>query len=88
MRVVSEGAIIIGESQGAYLKVLTYKRRCGACGYLATEPSYAVSTSPHDASYAAQGFSCPRCAHHQAVRIRGGSEDGKGSLASIGGIPA
>ena len=70
-----EGASIVGTYYGAYANVLTYKRRCNTCGYLAPTNSIIVSMLPRDVSYEgvsyeAEGFSCPDCATYQAVSIR------------------
>ena len=80
--VVDEGARIVREYLGHKANVLVYKRRCDSCGYLAPRTSFAVAMLSYDeeaSSYETEGFSCPRCANHQAVRIRLGSGDGEGS---------
>ena len=87
MAVADEGACIVREYLGVNAKVLVYKRRCDACGYLDPLNSYAVEMLPYDAPYDTEGFPCPRCANHQAVKIRSDSGNGEGSLASIGEIP-
>ena len=70
MAEVVEGASLVGEFQGAYANVITYKQRCDACGYLAPRNSFAFSMLPSEASYDIEGFVCPGCAKYQAVRIR------------------
>ena len=80
--VVDEGgARIVREYLGDKANVLVYKRRCDSCGYLAPRNSFAVAMLSYDegASYETEGVSCPRCANHQAVRIRLESGDGEGS---------
>jgi hypothetical protein len=72
---IVEGASSVREYHGIYTNVLTYKRRCDACGYLAPTNSTIVSllaqdTFYEDDSYEAEGFSCPDCTTYQAVRIQ------------------
>ncbi len=74
MAVILEGASIVREFQGVYTNVLTYKRHCDTCGYLAPTVSTIVSLMSQDASYddayyEAEGFWCPDCTTYQAVRI-------------------
>ena len=85
MAAIVEGASIVRVYQGAYTNVLTYRRHCDACGYLAPTVSTIVSlpsegaSSHKDASYyEAEGFSCPDCANYQAVRIQ--LEEGKEAI--------
>ena len=75
MAAIVEGASIVREYHGVYTNVLTYKRRCDSCGYLAPTNSTIVAllaqdASYDDASYEAEGFLCPDCATYQAVRIQ------------------
>ena len=75
MAAIVEGASVVSEYRGVYTNVLTYKRHCEACGYLAPTNSTIVSllshdVSYHDASYEAEGFSCPDCTTYQEVRIQ------------------
>jgi len=75
LAVIVEGASIVREFQGIYTNVLTYRRHCDTCGYLAPTVSTIVSLMSQDASYddgsyEAEGFSCPDCTTYQAVRIQ------------------
>jgi len=71
---IIEGASIVREYHGVYTDVITYKRRCDGCGYLAPTNSTSVSllsqaAADADDSYEAEGFWCPDCTTYQAVRI-------------------
>ncbi len=75
MAAIVEGARLVSAYHGAYTNVLTYKRHCDACGYLAPTNSTIVSLLSPDASYGdgsyeAEGFLCPDCTTYQAVRIQ------------------
>ena len=88
MSVVDEGAHVVREYRGVNANVLVYKRRCDACGNLAPRNSVAVLMFPYDdAPYDTEGFSCPRYANHQAVRVRVESGNGEDFLPSIGDDP-
>ena len=76
---IVEGARIVGEYYGVYANVLTYKRCCDTCGYLAPTNSTVVallsqeenaSYEDEDIFYEAEGFLCPECTTYQAVSIR------------------
>jgi predicted RNA-binding Zn-ribbon protein involved in translation (DUF1610 family) len=69
LAVAIEGATIVREYQGFYANVLVYKQRCDACGYRAPTNSFAVAQLTYD-TYDTQGFACPSCDNHQAVRVR------------------
>ena len=71
---IIEGASIVREYHGVYIDVITYKRRCDPCGYLAPTNSTIVSLLFQDAtdaddSYEAKAFWCPDCTTYQTVRI-------------------
>ena len=75
MGAIVEGARLIREYHGVYTDVLTYRKQCDACGYLAPKTFTIVSLLSEDASYngvtyEAEGFSCPDCTTYQAVRIQ------------------
>ena len=70
MAVIVEGASIVREFQGIYTNVLTYRRHCDTCGYLAPTVYTIVSLMSEDASYEAEGFWCPDCTTYQAVRVQ------------------
>jgi len=74
-----KGAIPVKEYHATYAHVLTYKRRCDTCGYLAPTNSTVVallsqeenaSYEDEDIFYEAEGFLCPECTTYQAVSIR------------------
>ena len=76
MAAIVEGARLVREYHGVYTNVLTYKRHCDACGYLAPTTSTIVALLSQNASYGddisyeAEGFLCPDCTTYQAVRIQ------------------
>ena len=83
MAAIVEGASIVREYHGIYTNVLTYKRRCDACGYLAPTNYTIVSLLAQDAfykydSYEAEGFSCPKLHYlpggENSVRARAGGD--------------
>jgi hypothetical protein len=51
LAVIVEGASIVREFQGIYTNVLTYRRHCDTCGYLAPTVSTIVSLLSQDASF-------------------------------------
>ena len=76
MAAIVEGARLVSEYHGVYTDVMTYKRYCDACGYLAPTTSTIVALLSEDASYIdgsyyeAEGFLCPECTTYQAVRVQ------------------
>ncbi len=74
--VAIRGAVILGEQEGAYANLLTYRQRCGSCGYV-SPGTISVSIRPHDTSaYGAhykEAFDCPACGNSQMVEFKGSS---------------
>ena len=76
MAVAIRGAVIVREYKGAYTNLVTYKRRCDACGYVPSVPPIIVSILPYGTGshgvYHARSFVCPFCGNLQAVELEGG----------------
>ena len=76
MAVAISGATIVREHEGAYTNLVTYKRRCDACGYVPPGAPITVSILPYGTVshgvYHAGSFVCPFCGNRQAVELEGG----------------
>jgi hypothetical protein len=75
MAIAISGATIISEYEGPYTNLVTYRRRCDACGYV--PPGSPISVSIVSGStvaygtYHTQSFVCPFCENRQVVEIQG-----------------
>jgi hypothetical protein len=69
------GAIIVGEHEGPFTNLVTYRRRCEACEYLACVPPITVSCLPYQTAmhgcYHQESFVCSFCGNRQEVKIEG-----------------
>ena len=77
MAVAIKGAMIAREVEGPYTNQILYRRRCEACGYVASSsPPIEVKCLAYDTvmhgCYHAESFACPFCDNLQAVEIQGG----------------
>ena len=75
MAVAIAGAVIVREHEGPYKNQVTYKRRCEACGYIASYPPITVSCLPYQTvmhgCYHQESFVCSFCGNRQEVKIEG-----------------
>ncbi len=75
MAAAIRGATIISEYEGSHMTLVTYRRRCDACGYIPPSPPISVSISPGSTvthgTYHAESFVCPFCEKRQIVEIQG-----------------
>ncbi len=75
MAIAIEGATIISEYEGPYANVVTYRRRCDACGYVPPVAPITVSILPGGTvahgTHHAESFVCPFCENLQRVQVQG-----------------
>ena len=75
MAVAIRGAIIVSDYEGPYTDMVTYKQRCGNCGYVSPKPPISIRLLPYQTAahgtYHKESFVCPFCENHQVVEIQG-----------------
>jgi hypothetical protein len=73
MAIATEGALIVRQYEGLYMNLVTYRQRCGNCGYLPSKLPISVKVLPDGVVCLGSGheesFVCPFCENRQAVKL-------------------